>query len=153
MFYKKLTQVTPSLYLSSDSEAANLELLRQHGITHIVNATMNIPEHFPLEFQYLTIRIEDCSSVDIIPHCVNISNWFKVSQNINSKLLFHCNYGISRSPALLIGSQMVSDNDVSFHSMFTLVLMARPFVNMNDGFFESLLTLDNKMIMNKKIRL
>ena len=60
--------IRPFLLLGGKWSAGDVNRLRQHNVTHIVNVTAQIPNSFPSEFAYLNIRIPDADTVDISRH-------------------------------------------------------------------------------------
>ncbi|GMT18367.1 hypothetical protein PFISCL1PPCAC_9664, partial [Pristionchus fissidentatus] len=57
--------IAPGLYLGSQDVAADLQLLRSNGISHIVNAATGIRCFFEKNFKYHLIKILDDPSQDI----------------------------------------------------------------------------------------
>lgn len=47
------------LFLSGVSLARDRDALKEHGITHIVNATLSEENHFEADFKYHNVRVLD----------------------------------------------------------------------------------------------
>ena len=56
------------IYSSSQDAARDLELLRKHGITHVVNAATAIANFYPEHFTYLAISILDIPTQNLRQH-------------------------------------------------------------------------------------
>ena len=56
------------LYLGSAWNAGNLEELRTNGVTHILNVTREIDNHFPASLVYKNVRVYDEETTDLLKH-------------------------------------------------------------------------------------
>ena len=60
------SELTPQIYLGGDVVARNLEQLRSHGITHVLNAAgVACPNYHEGALTYLTLHLYDSASEDI----------------------------------------------------------------------------------------
>lgn len=64
--YGPPVEILPHLVLGCEKDSANLALLRQMGITAVLNVSTSCPNHFDSLFEYMTIRIEDSYQADIL---------------------------------------------------------------------------------------
>ena len=60
------SQVLPYLYIGSAENSADKALLRELGITAILNVSYNSPEHFEKSFEYKKIRVLDDHHADLL---------------------------------------------------------------------------------------
>ena len=60
------SQVLPFLYIGSAENSADESLLRQLGITAILNVSYNSPEHFENSFEYKKICVHDDHHADLL---------------------------------------------------------------------------------------
>jgi hypothetical protein len=93
-------EILPDLFLGDRGDACNLDRLRRHGITHIVNCSKELPCYFERDFRYLWLRLEDPDPrfVAKMPEfCVFIDEGRRVG-----KVMVHCTGGVSRSPAVIL---------------------------------------------------
>ncbi len=60
------------LYLGSRQASLNLTLLEKHNIKYIVNATKEVPNAFPTQFQYLKLDLEDETHEKLDAHYENV---------------------------------------------------------------------------------
>ncbi|XP_004628746.1 dual specificity protein phosphatase 19 [Octodon degus] len=131
--------VKPWLLLGSQDAAHDLDVLKKHKVTHILNLAYGVENAFPSEFTYKSISILDLPETSILsyfPECFEFIEQAKMKDGV---VLVHCNAGVSRAPAIVIGFLMNSEQ-ISFSSAFTLVKNARPSVYPNSGFMEQLRT-------------
>ena len=72
---KDISQINDNIFIGNISTATNKELLKEKGITHVVNIISHKFEPFPEEFEYLYIHAYD--SVDwILTYSFPVSNLF-----------------------------------------------------------------------------
>uniref|UniRef100_A0A669QH84 Dual specificity phosphatase 19 n=1 Tax=Phasianus colchicus TaxID=9054 RepID=A0A669QH84_PHACC len=106
-------------------------------VTHILNVAYGVQNAFLNDFIYKTISILDLPETDIIsyfPECFEFIEKAKIQDGV---VLVHCNAGVSRAAAIVIGFLMNSER-LSFASAFSLVKSARPSICPNPGFMEQL---------------
>lgn len=131
--------IKPWLLLGSQDAAHDLELLRKHKVTHILNVAYGVENAFLSEFTYKTISILDVPETNILsyfPECFEFIEQAKLKDGV---VLVHCNAGVSRAAAIVIGFLMSSE-EIEFTSAFSLVKDARPSICPNPGFIEQLRT-------------
>ena len=89
------------LYISNLSAAQNHKLLKEIGITHIVNAVLGSTEPFPGEFDYMYIPLRDTEYENIQIYFDEVSKYIDNALKNNGKVLVHCMRGASRSATLV----------------------------------------------------
>ncbi|KAF6113536.1 dual specificity phosphatase 19 [Phyllostomus discolor] len=116
--------------------------LLSHGcswVTHILNVAYGVENAFLSDFIYKNISILDLPETNILsyfPECFEFIEQAKMKDGV---VLVHCNAGVSRAAAIVIGFLMNSE-EISFNSAFSLVKNARPSICPNAGFMEQLRT-------------
>ncbi|XP_060246370.1 dual specificity protein phosphatase 19 [Meriones unguiculatus] len=131
--------VKPWLLLGSQDAAHDLELLRKLKVTHILNVAYGVENAFLSEFTYKTISILDVPETNILsyfPECFEFIEQAKLKDGV---VLVHCNAGVSRAAAVVIGFLMRSE-ELAFTTALSLVKGARPSVCPNPGFVDQLRT-------------
>ncbi|CCD73846.1 Dual specificity protein phosphatase 19 [Caenorhabditis elegans] len=99
-------EALPDLLFGSQDVAADLPILENRKITHIVNVGTGIPNHFPKKFEYLQIDILDLPETRIIDYFERVFEFIdKVRQN-EGIVFIHCNAGISRSATFVVAYLM-----------------------------------------------
>uniref|UniRef100_A0A5S6QDX0 Protein-tyrosine-phosphatase n=1 Tax=Trichuris muris TaxID=70415 RepID=A0A5S6QDX0_TRIMR len=126
-------QIKPYLYLSSEYAAANLELLLQRGITHIVNAATAVDNYFPNLFTYKRIQISDLPTENIKQYFGECNDFINEARYANGKCLVHCNAGVSRS-ATIVMAYLIKYECMSVEHALSYVQERRSIVSPNNGF-------------------
>ena len=89
-----------SLFLGGQSDAAALKLLKQQGITHVVNCTRELPCYFPDDFDYLKLWLDDPDYAFI--ERVELACRFIDDGRQKGNVLVHCAAAVSRSPSVIL---------------------------------------------------
>lgn len=138
--------VMPHLYLGSAKNSADLNQLRNYGITYILNVTANVPNAFvDVEgFHYLQIPISDHWSQ-------NLSSWFpQAIQFIDSAVaagsgvLVHCLAGISRSVTVTV-AYLMARHAMSLNQAYDHVKRCKPNISPNFTFMGQLLDFEKDL--------
>ncbi|XP_007532602.1 dual specificity protein phosphatase 19 isoform X1 [Erinaceus europaeus] len=140
--------VRPWLLLGSQDAAYDLDTLKKHKVTHILNVAYGVENAFLGDFTYKSISILDLPETSLLsyfPECFQFIEQAKMKDGV---VLVHCNAGVSRAAAVIIGFLMDSE-EMSFASAFSLVKNARPSICPNAGFMEQLRTYEEVKENNK----
>ncbi|CAL0325097.1 unnamed protein product [Lupinus luteus] len=134
-FYdKECSRIAEHVYLGSDTVAKNHELLRQNGITHVLNCVGFVcPEYFKSDFVYKTLWLQDSPTEDITSILYDVFDYFEDVREQGGRVLVHCCQGVSRSTSLVIAYIMWRESQ-SFEDAFQYVKNARGVTNPNMGF-------------------
>ncbi|KAL2343111.1 hypothetical protein Fmac_004396 [Flemingia macrophylla] len=131
---KECSRIAEHVYLGSDTVAKSEELLRRHGITHVLNCVGFVcPEYFKTEFVYKTLWLQDSPSEDITSILYDVFDYFEDVRQQGGRVLVHCCQGVSRSTSLVIAYLMWREGQ-SFEDAFHYVKNARGVTNPNMGF-------------------
>ena len=136
--------IRPFLLLGGKWSAGDLDRLRQHGVTHIINATAQVPNSFPAEFTYLNIRIPDDDKVDISRHFEATCEFISACMNSQGTVLVHCSAGMSRSVAIVLAF-LIKDESMTLIAALELVKSKRHLVSPNPGFMRQLVELELRL--------
>jgi len=132
----RVYKVQDGLFISSQDGAQNLEELRRHNITHILNVGTGIQNAFPQEYNYVTVELLDLPGTQICHHFPNMFDFIKLGIT-NGAVLVHCNAGVSRSATVVLGYLMFT-NRLSLEESMQILKEARPHVKPNEGFLHQL---------------
>lgn len=133
-FDKECSRIADHIYLGSDAVAQNRELLRQKGITHVLNCVGFVsPEYFKSDLVYKTLWLQDTPSEDITSILYDVFDYFEDVREQGGRVLVHCCQGVSRSTSLVIAYLMWREGQ-SFEDAFQYVKAARGVTNPNMGF-------------------
>lgn len=133
-FDKECSRIAEHIYLGSDAVAKNREILRQNGITHVLNCVGFVcPEYFKIDLVYKTLWLQDSPSEDITSILYDVFDYFEDVREQGGRVLVHCCQGVSRSTSLVIAYLMWREGQ-SFEDAFQYVKAARGVTNPNMGF-------------------
>lgn len=133
-FDKKCSKVADHVFLGGDAVARDKDILKQHGITHILNCVGFVcPEYFKANFVYRTLWLQDSPSEDITSILYDVFDYFEDVREQNGKVFVHCCQGVSRSTSLVIAYRMWREGQ-SFDDAFQYVKAARGIADPNMGF-------------------
>lgn len=106
------TLITPTLYIGGQIVASDRALLRQHGITHVVNACGAVCDnYFPDDFSYYRLYLQDKGSEDVLCILYEVYHFIAAARASGGKTLIHCQQGVSRSTVLGIGYLMMAGEE------------------------------------------
>lgn len=133
-FDKECSKVADHVYLGGDAVAKDREILKQHGITHILNCVGFVcPEYFKADFVYRTLWLQDSPSEDITSILYDVFDYFEDVREQGGRVFVHCCQGVSRSTSLVIAYVMWREGQ-SFDDAFQYVKAARSIADPNMGF-------------------
>lgn len=145
-FDKECSRITDHIYLGSDAVAKNREVLRENGITHVLNCVGFVcPEYFKDELVYKTLWLHDSPSEDITSILYDVFDYFEDVREQSGRVLVHCCQGVSRSTSLVIAYLMWSKKQ-TFEDAFQYVKAARGVTNPNMGFACQLLLCQDRTL-------
>ncbi|XP_061735366.1 dual specificity protein phosphatase 19a isoform X1 [Nerophis ophidion] len=125
------------VWAGSQDAAHDFSTLRKHKVSHILNVAFGVENVFPDLFVYKTVSILDQPDTDLVPHLQECCDFILQARAEKGVVLVHCNTGISRAPAAVIGYLMSCD-DRSFDDALSVVAAARPATCPNPGFLNQL---------------
>eukprot|EP01062_Namystynia_karyoxenos_P081110 TRINITY_DN8852_c1_g1_i1.p1 TRINITY_DN8852_c1_g1~~TRINITY_DN8852_c1_g1_i1.p1 ORF type:complete len:246 (+),score=87.33 TRINITY_DN8852_c1_g1_i1:280-1017(+) len=134
-----MSQIRPWLYLGSLGDALDRELLRQQGVTHVLNAARECDSgEDPTPGsgsspEYKKLDLVDNSDEPIVGVFEEAFEFITRARESGGKALVHCRRGISRSATLVIAYLMKSER-LGLEEAFEQVRRARSIINPNFGF-------------------
>ncbi|CAI0443040.1 unnamed protein product [Linum tenue] len=134
VFDKECSKVAAHVYLGGDAVAKDKEILKQNGITHVLNCVGFVcPEYFKADFAYRTLWLQDSPSEDITSILYDVFDYFEDVREHGGRVFVHCCQGVSRSTSLVIAYLMWREGQ-SFDDAFQYVKAARGIADPNMGF-------------------
>ena len=105
-----VSRIFDGLYLGNQHVAKNISWLRSNNIVYIVN--IGSKEFFPADFKYLHIGLRDrdgsCDVHEFRQVVVRVAEVIDVAMERGEAVLVHCQAGMSRSPAVVVGWMVFS---------------------------------------------
>ncbi|CAA7401634.1 unnamed protein product [Spirodela intermedia] len=137
-----LSRITDYIYLGGDAAARDRNLLRRHGITHVLNcAGFSCRERFTGDFHYKTLWLRDQPGEDISSLLYDVFDFIEEARAAfrgRGRTLVHCSRGTSRSAALVV-AYLMWRLALSFDDALNLVRASRVEADPNPGFAAQLL--------------
>ncbi|XP_010554587.1 PREDICTED: protein-tyrosine-phosphatase MKP1 [Tarenaya hassleriana] len=134
LFDKECSKVAEHIYLGGDAVAKDKDILKQNGITHILNCVGFVcPEYFKSDFVYRTLWLQDSPSEDITSILYDVFDYFEDVREQKGRIFVHCCQGVSRSTSLVIAYLMWREGQ-NFDDAFQYVKSARGIADPNMGF-------------------
>jgi len=148
-------QILDYLYLGNYQAAVNKEMMKEMGITHVVNACREVAtcrnaHASSLEIAYMNIVVQDTASA-------NIAEKFECTYEFiesgidklgsNARFLVHCYAGVSRSASLVIAYLMKKQN-MRLREAFNFTFCCRSAICPNEGFRMQLLCYEKTLFGN-----
>lgn len=142
-------QIVPRIFVGDLASASNNKALKEQGITHILSIYNGCYELFPDDFKYKIIHINDDIWININDYFEESNNFIETALNYNNtKVMIHCQRGVSRSVTLLIAyllwkqnkenKILVGEIDNSIDNIIKEIKIHRPIAEPNDGFITCL---------------
>ncbi|KAL6126576.1 hypothetical protein ACLB2K_074623 [Fragaria x ananassa] len=133
-FDKECSKVAQHIYLGGDAVAKDRDILKQNGITHVLNCVGFVcPEYFKADFVYRTLWLQDSPTEDITSILYDVFDYFEDVREQGGRVFVHCCQGVSRSTSLVIAYLMWREGQ-SFDDAFQYVKAARGIADPNMGF-------------------
>ncbi len=146
----EMSEIRDGLFLGSWRDAQDAELLKRHGITHVLNVAKEVPSSLSElqalespDFTRMTIPLMDCHSEDIGRHFTDAYAFISAARAQSLRVLVHCRRGISRSPAIVV-SYLMRDEAMHFDDAMRAVQDRRSVVSLNLAFQQLLQEYDPK---------
>ncbi|XP_041645034.1 dual specificity protein phosphatase 19-like isoform X1 [Cheilinus undulatus] len=129
--------VKPFLLLASQDAAHDIDTLRRHKVSHVLNVAYGVNNLFHDQLVYKTVEILDLPETDITSYFGECSSFIDQAREQDGVVLVHCNAGVSRSSSIVIGYLMLREG-LMFDAAYSQVKLARPSIRPNPGFYEQL---------------
>ncbi|GFS02148.1 dual specificity protein phosphatase 19 [Elysia marginata] len=135
----QVAEVSSFLLMGSQDAAHDMETLRKHGVTHILNVATGVENMFPQDFVYQTQEIRDLPEFPIFHGFERAIKFIDQCKNLNGRVLVHCNAGISRSAAIVM-AYLIQTEGMNVNDAFSYLRSKRPATCPNPGFLIQLET-------------
>ncbi|KAJ7432382.1 protein-tyrosine phosphatase-like protein [Mycena galericulata] len=139
-----ITEILPNLFLGSQAGALNHQLLRRHGITHILSVMNPNPAHSLQQnddgFRRMIVPVQDWPDEELLTHFKRANSFIDDARVIAGEgVLVHCYQGVSRSATVVAAYLMASHpHTPDYISAIKFLQSLRPIVEPNAGFLDQL---------------
>ncbi|KRZ60079.1 Dual specificity protein phosphatase 16 [Trichinella nativa] len=142
------TKILPFLYLGSQKDAMDEQLLKKYGINYVLNISVASPKpEFLQEENFLRIPVNDSYNDKLLPYFDQTFRFVDKVRETNANVLVHCLAGISRSPTLAIACVMRYLHMTS-EEAYKYVKDKRPSISPNFNFLGQLLEFERRLKNN-----
>ena len=149
--YKKdsnpIDHIIDNIYLGDFRTADNIDILKEHNITHIINCAFNLPNKYPEQITYKRLELRDETDQPIIEKLEEAYQFIK--ENKDKNIFVHCVFGKSRSASVVI-FYIMKEKKLNFNEAKNFVKNIRQIVEPNSGFENELNRYYEKHIKNDK---
>ncbi|BES88863.1 unnamed protein product [Nesidiocoris tenuis] len=144
-----VADVLPGLLMGAQDVAGDPELLRRHGITHVLNvghdeiirtAADDLPivnHHLPL------LDLPETDLITVLPSCFALID---AVREVGGTIYVHCNAGVSRSAAVTIG-YLIHDQNLTYTEAYARLKSLRPSIRPNEGFVKQLKLYEKRLAL------
>jgi protein-tyrosine phosphatase len=145
--------IIPRLLLGNEAASKDSSRLASERVTHILNATSTLPNHFENTgmIQYLRIPVEDSLAADLGSHLDKAVDWMAAVLSdpfAPGAVLVHCQQGISRSATLVIAFLM-RERGMPLASAVRFVHQRR-WIRPNEAFIKQLGVYEQQLAAQRK---
>jgi dual specificity phosphatase 12 len=135
--FSDIDLILPNLFLGNRSAAHDKNILKFHGITHIVQCTEG-GHPFQEEFTYMKIEAGDSEDFQMCEHFASSFEFIEQAlSNENNAVFVHCAAGASRSATIVI-AYIMKKLSLPYTAALKYVQNKRPIVQPNEGFLQQL---------------
>ncbi|XP_062918255.1 dual specificity protein phosphatase 8 isoform X1 [Mobula hypostoma] len=143
------TRILPHLYLGSQKDVLNKDLMVQNGITYVLNASNSCPKpDFISESHFMRIPVNDNYCEKLLPWLDESVDFIDKAKVSNCRVLVHCLAGISRSATVAIAYIMKSMG-LSSDDAYRFIKDRRPSISPNFNFMGQLLEYEKNLRLLK----
>ena len=140
-FYeRRISMVTPSIFLGGLVCARKRKWLKKRGVTHIVNLASMIRPHkpFPEDFIYKTYYLLDSKNANISTIFLDAIEFMDEAIENGGKIYVHCQQGVSRSCTIVLMYLMWKEK-ITYMAIENKVKSIRKICSPNPGFIMQLI--------------
>ncbi|XP_004479758.1 dual specificity protein phosphatase 12 [Dasypus novemcinctus] len=134
---RQMQQVRPGLYLGGAAAVAELDLLREVGITAVLTVDSEEPSFTAgpgvEDLRCLFVPALDKPETDLLSHLDRCVAFIGHARAEGRAVLVHCHSGVSRSVAIVTAFMMKTDQ-LTFEKAYEKLQTVKPEAKMNEGF-------------------
>ncbi|XP_007903002.2 LOW QUALITY PROTEIN: dual specificity protein phosphatase 8-like [Callorhinchus milii] len=143
------TRILPHLYLGSQKDVLNKDLMLQSGITYVLNASNSCPKpDFIPDSHFMRIPVNDNYCEKLLPWLDESVEFIDKAKVSSCRVLVHCLAGISRSATVAI-AYIMKTMGLSSDDAYRFVKDRRPSISPNFNFMGQLLEYEKSLKLLK----
>ncbi|XP_041371122.1 dual specificity protein phosphatase 1-like [Gigantopelta aegis] len=145
---KRPVELLPYLYIGDSSHSSRKDVLKNIGVTAILNVSTSCENHFPQDFRYKVIPVEDTVSEDLRTWFTEAIDFIEDERRSGGVILVHCSGGVSRSATVCLAYLMYSRSQ-SLEDAFEYIKCRREVISPNTSFMIQLSLFEKELISYK----
>jgi protein-tyrosine phosphatase len=149
--FGEISDLNGHLYLSA-AHVLKPESIKRKNINFIVNATVEEPNMYLKNGDYLKIRINDHPYARLDAYFDIVADKVKSNKDKGGKSLIHCVAGVSRSASLCIAYFMKYEN-MSLKQAYNHIKAVRPIIRPNHGFWQQLIDYELRLFGSNTVQM
>ena len=131
-------QVMENLFLGTFVAANSKLIFEKHKIQRVLTVGNYMEPAFPLECDYMIMKIHDSRNEDIYQFFDTTYDYIEKSLTAKVPIFVHCQEGISRSASIVL-SYFIKKFKWTYIDALNFVLKKRDFINHNKSFEKQLI--------------
>lgn len=140
-----VAEILPYLFIGNERDASSKCTLESLGITHVLNCTSHLPEHFSsCGIIYQRLPANDSSQQDLKQYFEEAFEFIEKARMAGGKVLVHCQAGVSRSATITI-SYILRKTTLNAYDAYKFVKSKRDVVSPNLNFMGQLMTFEEAL--------
>ncbi|CAD5123880.1 DgyrCDS12187 [Dimorphilus gyrociliatus] len=140
-----VAEILKFLYIGNERDAANKDIIDSLAITHVLNVTSHLPEHFKSSgIIYKRLPANDSSQQDLMKYFDQAFEFIETARKDNGKVLVHCQAGVSRSVTVTI-SYILRKSYLNAYEGYKFVKSKRPVASPNLNFMGQLMSFEQAL--------
>ncbi|XP_028812750.1 dual specificity protein phosphatase 8-like isoform X2 [Denticeps clupeoides] len=145
------TRILPHLYLGSQRDVLNKDMMVQNGITYVLNASNTCPKpDFISDSHFMRIPVNDNYCEKLLPWLDKTNDFIDKAKVSNCRVIVHCLAGISRSATIAI-AYIMKTMGLSSDDAYRFVKDRRPSISPNFNFLGQLLEFEKGLKVLKAL--
>ena len=139
------------VYVGDKKDAYDGNRLRLLGITHVLNATHDIPNFHEADgIAYANVSVADDPSVDLSRHFSKSNKFVHNAIRRGGRILIHCRAGVSRSVTLCL-AYLMAKQKMRLRKAYALMRSRRAIVHPNSGFLIQLARYEVRLFKSSSV--
>ncbi|KAM9146870.1 dual specificity protein phosphatase 8 isoform 1-T1 [Pangshura tecta] len=146
------TRILPHLYLGSQKDVLNKDLMTQNGISYVLNASNSCPKpDFICDSHFMRIPVNDNYCEKLLPWLDKSIEFIDKAKVSSCQVIVHCLAGISRSATIAI-AYIMKTMGLSSDDAYRFVKDRRPSISPNFNFLGQLLEYERSLKLLKALK-
>ncbi|XP_030416441.1 dual specificity protein phosphatase 8 isoform X1 [Gopherus evgoodei] len=146
------TRILPHLYLGSQKDVLNKDLMTRNGISYVLNASNSCPKpDFICDSHFMRIPVNDNYCEKLLPWLDKSIEFIDKAKVSSCQVIVHCLAGISRSATIAI-AYIMKTMGMSSDDAYRFVKDRRPSISPNFNFLGQLLEYERSLKLLKALK-